>query len=75
MQLVEERQQEWHRDEKGEHVGNGLAHLNARQAQQVGQGEDERDETDTLPAAGQERGPAGLADALEHHVGHHDDGL
>ena len=56
-------------------IGDGLAQLNAAQAPDAGQGEDERDEADALTAAGEEGGPARLADGLEHHIRHDDDGL
>ena len=74
-QLLQEGQKERHRDAEGEAIGDGLAQLDAAQAPDVGQGEDERDETDALTAAGEEGSPARLADGLEHHIRHDDDGL
>ena len=56
-------------------IGDGLAQLDAGQAPDAGQGEDERDEADALTAAGEEGSPARLADGLEHHIRHDDDGL
>lgn len=75
LQFLQEGQQERHRDAEGEAIGDGLAQLDAAQAPDAGQGEDERDEADTLTAAGEEGGPARLADGLEHHIRHDDDGL
>ena len=72
---LQEGQQERHRDAEGEAIGDGLAQLDAAQAPDAGQGEDERDETDALTAAGEEGSPARLADGLEHHIRHDDDGL
>ena len=56
LQFLQEGQQERHRDAEGEAIGDGLAQLNAAQAPDAGQGEDERDETDALTAAGEEGG-------------------
>ena len=75
LQFLQEGQQERHRDAEGEAIGDGLAQLNAAQAPDVGQGEDGREETDALTAAGEEGGPARLADGLEQHIRHDDDGL
>ena len=75
LKLLQEGQQERHRDAEGEAIGDGLAQLDAAQAPDAGQGEDERDEADALTAAGEEGSPARLADGLEHHIRHDDDGL
>ena len=74
-QLVQECQQEGHRDEESEHIRNGLADLHAHKAVGAGQQENERDEEHALAAAGQEGGAPGLAHALEGHVRHNDDRL
>ena len=74
-QLFQEGQEEGHRDAEGEGIGDGLAQLDAGQAPDAGQGEDEGDEADSLTAAGEEGGPARFADGLEHHVGDDDDRL
>ena len=51
-QLVQERQQEGHRDEEGEHIRNGLSDLHAHKAVGAGQQENEWDEEHALTAAG-----------------------
>ena len=43
LQFLQEGQQKRHRDAEGEAIGDGLAQLNAAQAPDAGQGEDERD--------------------------------
>ena len=74
-ELAQEGEEERHRHDKGQYIGDGLADLNADQTKEPGQGEDEGDKEDTLTAAGEERCPAGLADALEQHVRGDDDRL
>ena len=53
LQFLQEGQQERHRDAEGETIGDGLAQLDAAQAPDAGQGEDERDEAQALAAQGQ----------------------
>ena len=49
-QLTQEGEEEGHGDKEGQHIGDGLADLNAQQPEGPGQGEDERDEKHALTA-------------------------
>ena len=49
LQFLQEGQQERHRDAEGEAIGDGLAQLDAAQAPDAGQRQDQRDEAEARP--------------------------